>query len=249
MGEKKWHYFSANKRVGPVSSETIQEMLDAGALDLNTQVWTQGFESWENITTVDQFHVHHPSNVPPPPETVKALSERIEVSEISGPQIRPWVRYWARMMDLFLFSLLLGIVLGIIYPPALEIHYILFTVIILFVYVFVEAIMLSSWGTTPGKALLRVTLRKSTGGKPTYLEALSRSFSVWFTGWGLGIPVVSLVTLYKAYKRLTKSGITTWDQGGNFKVSHGLIGATRIIVTVLCFIGFLFLTVLGELNP
>jgi hypothetical protein len=246
MGEKKWHYFSGNKQVGPVSAETIQEMLDAGALDLNTQVWTQGFESWKSITTVDQFHVHHPPNVPPLPQTVKATKEGIRTPEISGPQIRPWVRYWARMMDFLLFSLFSGFVLGVVYPPALEINDIFLGVILLFVYVFVEPIMLTSWGTTPGKALLRVTLRKSTGGKPTYLEALSRSFSVWIGGCGLGIPLVSLITLISAYNKLTKKSITTWDEGGNFTVTHGTIGTIRVVVIILFFIGSLLLIALGE---
>lgn len=245
MSEKKWYYFSGNKQVGPVSAETIQELLGAGVLNLNTQVWTQGFENWKPIETVDEFHVDYPPTIPPVPQTVTTIEE-VQNPEISGLQIRPWVRYWARLMDFFLFSLLSGLVLGIIFPPALEINGTLLGILLLFVYVFVEPIMLTSWGTTPGKALLRVRLRKSNGKKPTYLEALGRSVSVWVGGWGLGIPIVALITLITAYKKLKKDGITRWDGGRYFNVSHRQIGAIRIIITILIFISFVFLIVLEE---
>ena len=248
MGEKKWYYVNGDKQVGPVFAETIQEMLSAGALNSNTQVWAEGFDNWKPIRNVDDFHYNYPTNIPPPPQMTATSSKGIQTPEISGPQIRPWVRYWARMMDMILFGLLIGFVLYIVYPPAIKIKIndTLLGLILLFVYLFVEPIMLTSWGTTPGKALLKVRLRKSTGHKPTYSEALSRSFSVWLMGSGLGIPLVSLITLITAYNKLTKNRITTWDEKGDFNVSHRTIGVIRVIVTVLFFIGFSFLTFLGK---
>ena len=242
MGEKKWRYVSGDKQVGPVSAETIQEMFDAGALDSNTHVWTEGFENWKPIKNVDEFHCDYPPTIPTPPQMTSTSSNGIQSPEISGPQICPWVRYLARMMDILLFGLLSGLVLGIVYPPALGINDTLLGIILLFIYVFVEPIMLTSWGTTPGKAFLRVRLRKSTGDKPTFAEALSRSFSVWLRGFGLGIPLVSLITLITAYNKLTKNGITTWDKEGDFNVSHRTVGAIRVIIVILFDIGALFLS-------
>jgi uncharacterized RDD family membrane protein YckC len=208
-----------------------------------------------------QEPLYEPSSKPLPRDDLKRSTEQVVVSphiveyagieevqnpEISGLQIRPWVRYWARLMDLFLFCLLSCLVLGIIYPPTLKINDMLLMILLSFVYVFVEPIMLTSWGATPGKALLRVRLRKSNGKKPTYLEALGRSVSVWVGGWGLGIPIVSLITLIIAYNKLKKDGITTWDGGRDFNVSHRQIGAIRVIITVLIFISYVFLIVLEE---
>ena len=106
--------------------------------------------------------------------------------------------------------------------------------------------MLAGWGTTPGKALLKIRLRNSDGSKLSYTDALSRSFDVFFKGVGIGIPIVQLITLIFAYNRLTKKGITSWDEGGNFKVSHQAIEAWRSIVAVFIFMAFLYLMVLGE---
>ena len=246
MGEKKWYYVSGDKQVGPVSAETIQELLDAGALNSNTLVWAEGFDDWKPIISVDDFRLNYPPNIPPPPQMTATSGRDIQTFEISGPQIRPWVRYWARVIDNLLFALLIGLILGIVYPASLEINDTLLGFILLFIYVFFEPIMLTSWGTTPGKALLRVKLRKSTGDKPTYAEALNRSFSVWLRGLGLGIPIVSLITLITAYNNLTKNGITTWDKEGDFNVSHRKIGAIRVIIIILFLICSLFLITLVE---
>ena len=71
------------------------------------------------------------------------------------------------MMDIFLFADLFGTALAIVYPPFLEIPEALSGLVLLFPYVFVESAMLAGWGTTPGKAILRVRLRKATGDKLT----------------------------------------------------------------------------------
>lgn len=246
MRKKKWHYVSDDKKIGPISDETIQEMLDTGVINSDTLIWTEGLENWEPVRNVDQFNSDSQPDAFLSPQTTNSSSEEIQIHEISGPQIRPWVRYWARTMDIFLWSFLFGIPLVLIYPPALELNDILWGILILFAYMPVESIMLSSWGTTPGKALLRIRLRKLTGNKLTYAEALTRSFNVGVKGMGIGIPLIALITLIAAYKNLTKNRITTWDKDGNSHVSHKTVGAIRIIVTILFFfIAFIFF-VLGS---
>ena len=176
--------------------------------------------------------------------TTKTLEEPYDRSQ--EDQRRPWVRYWARMMDVMLFGLPCGIIIGFIHEPLLELPDVIFGIIIMFLYVFVEPIMLSAWGTTPGKALLNVRLRKADGDKLSYGEALRRSVNVWVRGLGLGIPIVSLFTLMNAYNRLAKEGMTSWDEEGDFRILHRLVGAGRVILTVIVFSGYVFLIALGE---
>ena len=248
MSEKRWYYFSDNKQVGPVSAETVQDLLSAGVLNSNTQVWTSGFEKWQSIKNVDTFHSDYPPGIPPPLTNATTKIEDINFEE-PLPQVRPWVRYWARMMDIFLFGLVFGVVAGILYPPILDMHDALLGMILLPVYMFIEPIMLTVWCTTPGKALLRVSISKANGDKPTYGEALSRSVSVWVGGLAFGIPLVSLITLVSSFNKLKKDGITSWDKRGNFRVSHWRIGPIRVIITILFFIAFLFLIAWGKANP
>jgi uncharacterized RDD family membrane protein YckC len=161
-----------------------------------------------------------------------------------GNQKRPWVRLAARYIDLLTFATLVGGVAGVAYAPMLEINNVLFSMITLLVYVFVEPCMLSSWGTTPGKAMLNIHLRKTDGTKPAYAEALSRSFNVWVRGLGLGIPVVSLATCITSYKTLMREGETSWDKDGGFRIAHGNVGAGRVIAVIAFFFGFILLAAL-----
>lgn len=162
----------------------------------------------------------------------------------NGPQIRPWVRFFARLTDVYLFSLIFGIILAFVYPLSLEMNDLLLGAMILAIFIFIEPLFLSTWGSTPGKALLNVRLRKSDGGKPNYEEAFIRSFNVWLRGEGLGIPIVNLVTRIFAYTKLTGEGITTWDKSGGFSVSHRTISAWRIVLIIAIHIGFFVVQVI-----
>jgi hypothetical protein len=142
------------------------------------------------------------------------------------------------MVDVFMFSLLFGFVAGFVYPPIIKINGLVLGMILLFVYMFVEPIMLSSWGTTPGKALLRIRLRRHDGENLAFSDAMDRSFRVWSSGEGLGIPIVSLIRNYISYRQLLKAGKTTWDSRGNFTYSHQIVGPARTIATIGFFLVF-----------
>ncbi|MFQ5730064.1 MAG: RDD family protein [Waddliaceae bacterium] len=71
------------------------------------------------------------------------------------PQIRPWVRFWARQLD-YSFG---GLILAVLDTFLLEVNDTAFPFIVIFAWVFVESWLLSAWGTTPGKFLLRVSVR------------------------------------------------------------------------------------------
>ncbi len=159
----------------------------------------------------------------------------------SGPQVRPWVRFWARTTDDILFGVLCGTILVFTFPEVLAMNEVLLGMLLAFIFIFFEAAMLSTWGTTPGKALLNVCLRKKNGMKPYYGEALTRAFNVWFRGEGLGIPLILLFTRMHAHGKLTKEGITSWDRDGEFTVVHKKVGVVRIIAAIVIFMGFFFL--------
>ncbi|MFA5119478.1 MAG: RDD family protein [Candidatus Omnitrophota bacterium] len=181
---------------------------------------------------------------------VAPKSEAKEVQTEKKPEasvkatVHPWMRYWARYIDIVAFSLVFGIFLAIFMPSILESSNIFLTILILFVWIFAESSLLSSWGTTPGKWLLKIKLT-GPGGKPEFSAALNRSFSVWLKGLGLGIPIISLFTLISSYNHLTKEGITSWDKDGHFTVTHGKIGIIRIIAAIIVSVIFLFL-IFGE---
>ncbi len=178
--------------------------------------------------------------------TTPVIEQKYNSQEHAVSQVRPWVRYWARFFDLFLFSFIVGFALAIIAPTILETSEVFLTFLIMQCWVFQESILLSTWGTTPGKWLFRIKVRDGSGKKLNLSSALGRSFSVWLKGFGLGIPLISFITLLTARSRLKKVGITTWDEQGGFVVTHYKIGAIRATVAVLIFIGVSLLAALPD---
>ncbi len=165
--------------------------------------------------------------------------EKLNIGESLSP--KPWIRYWARYLDIIMFSFVFGIILNEVNPSILKETDIVLTIMILFVWIFVEAILLSSWGKTPGKWLLKIDIKSDNEENITFSNALNRSFAVWFKGLGFGIPIVAFFTQISAYNSLKNNGITSWDKDNHFTISHGKIGAGRIILSIIIFIIFLFL--------
>jgi uncharacterized RDD family membrane protein YckC len=240
-----WYYHESGQRKGPIAESDFVRLLKSGSLSASTFVWTRGFKEWREAGTIENLL---PRSLLPSPTPVHGTEAPLAVRDFNhcGPQTRPWVRYWARIIDVMLFAFLAGSVLGVVYPSALEISDALLGIVFVFAYVFVEPCMLSSWGTTPGKALLNVRLRKLDGTKPGYSDALSRAFNVWIRGLALGIPIIDLFTLISAYLRLSRHGLTSWDKDGNFRVSHKVVGAGRVLAVIAIFAGFCFLIAIGD---
>lgn len=161
-------------------------------------------------------------------------------------EVRPWVRFWARMFDVALFSLPAGFLLGALFPNAFVEPGIdqLLGLLLQFLWVFVEAGLLSAFGTTPGKALFRISLIKTVKGGFDYGDGLSRSLKVWWRGLGIGFPIVTLITMVVAYSKLSNNRRTTWDADEGVIVKHGEIGPLRVLFAIAFFaILFLFIMV------
>ncbi len=175
----------------------------------------------------------------------KPLYDTQVYNEELVPQIRPWVRFWARYMDIFLYIILTALVLSLLSPTLYDVLLNPFgMILLLFIYVFVEAILISTWGTTPGKWLLSVQLTTQEGKMLTFSDALNRSFLVWFRGLIIGFPLVMILTEIYSYYDLKDKGVTYWDNKLSTKVSHKKIGFFRTIVAIMFFILYAALGVL-----
>lgn len=190
-----------------------------------------------------------PADVEP---VVREAAIALGAAPPSDTAVRPWVRYWARMLDLYLFGLTLGVLAELsgshlLDAPGSEQ---LGSLLMAFGWVFTEASLLSTLGTTPGKALLRIRLVPPTNveGRAPYGVALTRSLRVWWRGLGAGIPLVTLFTLLAAHRNLKTKGLSSWDIDGGWRVEHGYIGPWRAVATVLVFLGLMGLVVVGSMS-
>ena len=245
---EQWYYAKMGQQHGPVTKAELIKLFENGELTPEILVWTDGMQQWLPAEKVDGLIPQSPEPLPPSntPATSPVKNTQPRVHEPECSQVRPWVRYWARTFDLFVFSMLSGIILGPV-APHLATNANILGIVLLFNYIFFEAAMLATRGTTPGKALLKVGIRKMDGTPISYADALKRSFKVWFIGLGLGIPFVSMLTQIIAYNRLITNGITTWDAEDGFLISHKTIGGGRILLLIAVMGSVLLAAVAGSI--
>jgi hypothetical protein len=163
------------------------------------------------------------------------------ISRRACRQIRPWVRFFARSLDGALVGFFVILIFAICVPYAgldtlikdpYDTKTLIFWGVIMFAWCFLEALFLSVFGATLGKALLRVSVRNIDGSLPDYGTALLRSLDVWARGNCCGIPIAGSIAQIVGYNTLTKEGNATWDRVRGLKVSHGEIGALRISLLI-----------------
>ncbi|UFH59466.1 RDD family protein [Sulfurovum mangrovi] len=150
-----------------------------------------------------------------------------------------WLRYFARVIDITIGTLivgsLVGVIIGIFFVIlGVDMHILsvipeyISMIFVMMIYFFIEANIISSFGTTPGKKLLGITVFRNNGEYLDYKRSLKRTFTLWFKGLALSLPIISLITLIMAYNRYTDHGITSWDEAYDVKVSCQPIGTLRL---------------------
>lgn len=157
---------------------------------------------------------------------IKNGSNTMEHDSINA---RPWVRYWARYIDMYYMAALI-IMLQKIFFPTRQLDLNIATVGMYIIWILLEAQLLATWGTTPGKWLLKTKVRDANNNKLSLKTALSRAFLVWFMG--LGMTVLSPITEVIAYSELVNNGVTAWDKRLNCNVIHEDFGSERIPLIV-----------------
>ncbi len=234
-----WFHAEDGKVVGPISFDDAARLISAapGAPHL---VWRKGMEQWVDARMLPVFAPAFATAPPPLPPAAGVAVPALPGA--AGAGNHPWRRYFARIFDVYLFMLFGGFSLGFLAPSLFDGDGQssrgtdqLLGLIGLAAYVPVEAIMLSAFGGTPGRALYGIRLLP-TRGTLTFGAALNRSAAVWLKGMGLGIPIVSLITAITAYKKLKESGTTSWDASQGWTVSHAQLGTGRWIAIVVTWI-------------
>ena len=115
----------------------------------------------------------------------------------------------------------------------------------------IEAVFISTMGTTPFKALLKIRILDKNRKKLSFANSLKRSFLVLFKGWGLGIFPIFIITYILSYIKLKTKRTTSWDQSAKSLAYCGRSNFTRSATATL--LSFLFpvllLLALSEENP
>jgi hypothetical protein len=135
--------------------------------------------------------------------------------------VNPWIRFLARFLDYAIFLSLFRLRFDSLVPLQF------------FIWIPLEALLLSTWGTTPGKWFFKIKLSQGRLVKLKFPVALRRSFNVWLRGLGLMIPLINGLCLLVAYYRLKTFRFTTWDRDEGITVFHKPVGQWRLVISVL----------------
>jgi uncharacterized RDD family membrane protein YckC len=162
------------------------------------------------------------------------------VAASSGPH--PWRRYLARSLDYLWyfpvagFTITAGFVLLLSKEEAemfFAIPDFMLTLILIALWLPIEAGFLSLLGATPAKWLFGIRIEAEDGRRLRFGPAMERALRVWVQGLGLGIPIVSLITSIFAYNRLNSTGTTLWDTAVPSLVRHREWTTGRILLCIL----------------
>ena len=171
--------------------------------------------------------------------------ERAKSGRTSEP--RPWQRLAARIFDYAIWGLVLALLLselrGLGLVPAEFAfwvgHPLLAPMLITGSWVPIEALLIASIGTTPGKWLFGVFLQFSISDayarrdtRAQLDRALRRSFRVWWEGVGCGFPLLAPVLIAVAYEKLAQNQETDWDFAQDVLVTHGPPGVLNTVTGV-----------------
>ena len=176
---------------------------------------------------------------------------------VNKPSTHPWKRFFARHIDLtiasFIFGIFFGIFLKLLFPAFSIVSHartfgLISSIIAVFLWVFIEAFFLSTWGTTFGKWFLNIRIQHNEGKKLGFSHALKRSFLVWYRGMGCEIPIILLCTQYNAYFELTKNGITSWDRDCHLSIQHKKLGVIKKIALVLLMVLYVLFFMYREMH-
>ncbi|MFZ5656425.1 MAG: RDD family protein [Pseudomonadota bacterium] len=193
------------------------------------------------------------ATLPPP---LPRIGPRLEVCDEGwqSTEPAPWRRYGARIFDMTTLGVvgweLVGLAVGTLAPalhtrlfgaglaPALAVVTLPLLVMPL------SALLLGTTGSTPGKWLFGTRVTRRDGTPPGVLAMLRRELHVWVVGLGMGLPLVSLVTMLVARTRLVETHCAGWDAGRPWVVTHRPSGPLQWTLATAAFAVWIALRVL-----
>ena len=162
-----------------------------------------------------------------------AEMERAKAGRTSEPH--PWDRLAARVFDYAIWGLVLAVPLaelqsaGVLSAAAAYWlgHPLIAPTVITASWIPVEALLIASMHTTPGKWLFGVFLQFSISDayavhdrRTRFVRAAARGIRVWWSGIGCGFPLLAPITIAVAYEKVAGDQETPWDSAEDCLVTH-----------------------------
>lgn len=253
MSDSRFFVARISGQDGPLSIEQIRAGLRSGRYKLTDLSWSEAaagewlplgerpefkLDAVAPVAAVDNEPAAAPAAAPRLVELrlPTGLDQPLDADrlELARRASIAWRRFLARNFDLSCCAALL-LLLQPVYPQLLELQRDVLALIAIALWPWLEAPLIASFGTTPGKALLRLQVRLADGSRIGAQLALMRAIRVWVRGVGLGLPLINLLASMLAFNRFTRFGITSWDQDCGTRVEALPISQLRLGIIVSIF--------------
>lgn len=133
-------------------------------------------------------------------------------ADVVPPDPHPWRRWMARVLDGFLVDILF------LFVWCIPLHHFLqgvsdlaTTVMGVILMLILEPVLLHFFGTTPGKRLMGISITGRDGERPSWSQAIRRTWGVLRWGHGFYIPIYSIYRGYRCYKAEMSGEVQDWD--------------------------------------
>ncbi len=151
---------------------------------------------------------------------------------------RPWNRLWARFIDYTLFLVFFYASLVFVALHGLPLTFfdnalietLASFVISIALLILYEAAWISTFGTTPGKALFSIKILTNFDYNLSFKQALRRAFSVLASGFAFLVlfPIIPMFAMWESYKAIKNTGVAKWDKAEKHQVIHKPMGSIRL---------------------
>lgn len=209
------YWIADKKKCGPATVPDVLSLVQMGELTPDTRGWHAGCERWmplRDLPALADFlqEKQEEEALPEVPGETAAPAAGVPEDAVRVYLPSPAVRLLARLVDMALY---LALVYGVIYVRQIPFDALLLPScpLLWIAFVALEAGLVSSLGTTPGKVLLGIHVRRVNSGPMTLGCALSRASMVFICGMGMMVSLLPLFMMGYSWWMLRSRGISLWD--------------------------------------
>lgn len=167
------------------------------------------------------------------------LRESFDVSSNNAPLSGPWERWISRFIDYTLGSVVSAIFLSIFFDLSDVPDAVVGIICAPFAFLLDSAVY-AVFGNTLGKWLWGIKIVENNGIKISAGRYFNRNLRVYWGGYGLAIPIVTLCTFITQYNRVSKGNPSTYDEIMGVKSirpnPNGLKAFFGVILIILVYI-------------
>ena len=255
------YWIQGHEQKGPLPEVEVISMLEAGLIPENARAWHAGCPEWVCIRDLpalkgagavsrgegerrnrEEEGLENAGEEQAPALAADADCPQEEggtASEEGAPLVVPYayVRFLGRMADIMMHMTLYLSVLrvsGLAFNPGFLPGSYEALLYLCLPMVLVETAFLGTLGTTPGKAMLGVSVRDYRGRRLFFPTAFRRSLFVMVLGLGCFAPSLMLLALFFSWWWVRRFGFTPWDRKlGTTDVLNDSLTLRKVVMTLV----------------